>query len=564
MTVAFDAAVPESLASQDPQDFTHTPVGTPRGVLVLISNQTATSTDVVVGVTYGGVAMTRIRSNVDTTTEPGRVYIYFLGSSIPTGAQTVSIDKTSAVVCWATCVTLTAAADTEVIDHDGIDNNVADPQVTLQYGGREALAVCVLMSGTATNPVGTLLSGMSRVADGDAGAYVHTVDRQTTAGTTDFTIGYTLTSDDVAFSAVAVAEVAGSQTVSPSGASIAITGQTALIVLGTVLSPAAGSIAITGQTSAIVLGERLSPAAAAVSVTGQTPSLVLGTVLSPAAASVALTTSTPTVTASDHQVVAPSSASVAVTGQTPTVGLGINASPAAASIAVTTGVFDPDVFDPDVFYTTAKIEISDNQAVSPAAAAISVTSSTPTVVVDVRVSPDAASIAVTGQTPTVETPTVLVPAAASVLITGNVPLISVGDAVVVSPAPATVAVTTSTPTIALSDHQTVAPAPATVSVTGQIPSIVSPVTVAPSTATITITGQVPIVFATDPQTASPDVALIVITGQTPTVTTAPAIPHLPRGAHVSSIVIAPQHSTSISVPGRSTGVAVASYSTEVE
>jgi len=208
VTVAFDAAT-EQVGSADPLSFTHTPVGTPRGVVVLGANGSSDTTDRVVGVTYGGVALTRVQTNIDSTGELGRVYIYFLGSGIPTGAQTVSVDKTAVAAFTAVAVTLTADADTVVLDSDGIDEDVANPQVTLSYGGNSGLALCVLFSGTPDVPVGTLLSGMSRVHDNDLGVAVQTVDRQTTASITDFTIGYTLASDDVAFSAIAIGERAG-------------------------------------------------------------------------------------------------------------------------------------------------------------------------------------------------------------------------------------------------------------------------------------------------------------------------------------------------------------------
>ena len=38
------------------------------------------ATDSIVGVTYGGVAMSRIRTEVDSVDEPMRSYLYFLGA----------------------------------------------------------------------------------------------------------------------------------------------------------------------------------------------------------------------------------------------------------------------------------------------------------------------------------------------------------------------------------------------------------------------------------------------------------------------------------------------------
>src|SRR3989338_6515570 len=62
--------------------WTHTPAGTPRGVLVYVFTRSATLT--VTGVTYGGIAMTAVAGGaaVDTGGEPGRVDAFFLGASV--------------------------------------------------------------------------------------------------------------------------------------------------------------------------------------------------------------------------------------------------------------------------------------------------------------------------------------------------------------------------------------------------------------------------------------------------------------------------------------------------
>src|SRR3989344_6450108 len=69
--------------------WTHTPAGTPRGVLVFVF--TNDSVDNTSSVTYGGVTMTEVSGGlaVDTAGEKSRIETFFLGSSVPTGAQTV-------------------------------------------------------------------------------------------------------------------------------------------------------------------------------------------------------------------------------------------------------------------------------------------------------------------------------------------------------------------------------------------------------------------------------------------------------------------------------------------
>src|SRR4026208_2554961 len=100
MAIAHDAATQSSswTTTPDPFTFSHTPVGTPRGVIVMITINAESGLDHITGVTYGGVAMARVTNGFaqDTVTEPGSSYLYFLGSGIPTGTQTVSIDHTAA------------------------------------------------------------------------------------------------------------------------------------------------------------------------------------------------------------------------------------------------------------------------------------------------------------------------------------------------------------------------------------------------------------------------------------------------------------------------------------
>src|SRR5574338_311067 len=137
MAVAFDAATESvRIDTSDPYTFTHTPVGTPRGVIVTAVHG-VTNVSQINSITYGGVELVTGLETADTTTEPGRAYLYFLGSGIPTGTQTVSIDLTSATTTdiQFTCVTLTANADTAMIDSDQASENQANPSVTLQYGG---------------------------------------------------------------------------------------------------------------------------------------------------------------------------------------------------------------------------------------------------------------------------------------------------------------------------------------------------------------------------------------------------------------------------------------------
>lgn len=211
MTITLATTATEATSAADPSDFSHIGGASPQGCVVLIVHGVV-STDIVAGVTYGGVPMTRRQTNTDTATEAGRTYIYTLGSGVPTGTQTLSVDKTEGTTTLHIVVlTLDAAGDLTFVDSDGINENVANPTVTLQYGGQECMSFGALYWGGATPPGATgIASGCTEIHNVDFVAFIAEEIRQTTAGTSDFTIGYTtLATDDVAFSAVALTDAAG-------------------------------------------------------------------------------------------------------------------------------------------------------------------------------------------------------------------------------------------------------------------------------------------------------------------------------------------------------------------
>lgn len=209
MAIAFDAFV-ESLRTgvTDPHTWTHTPVGTPRAVVVTIINR-ASNTDWVVGITYGGVALTRVTRATDSVSEAGAADLWFLGSGIPTGAQTVSADLSSATTedldfC---SITFTAALDTKVVASAAVNDDQTNPQATLPYASRLCQAVCALFGGANTVASYTSLASQTRLVGTAFGTTCALVDRQTSPGTANFTIGYTAALEDAAFVAAAVSEV---------------------------------------------------------------------------------------------------------------------------------------------------------------------------------------------------------------------------------------------------------------------------------------------------------------------------------------------------------------------
>lgn len=249
MAIAWDASV-ESVrtGTTDPHTWTHTPVGTPRGIIVAIIHGTS-STDHVSTVTYGGVSMAEVIRRTDTSTEPGAAELWFLGTGIPTGNQTVSVDLASATTDDIEFVSMsfTAEMDTQIVDSDGIAENATNPSVTLQYTGRTCLAVAALYGGGAAPSSFTPNGNCTAVQSEDLGAFYASVIRQTTPGTSDFAIGGTASGDDVAYVAAAISETLG---VYATPGSYAITGtDTTLRWVGQMHLKASANIAASAATA---------------------------------------------------------------------------------------------------------------------------------------------------------------------------------------------------------------------------------------------------------------------------------------------------------------------------
>lgn len=219
MAVAFDAASESASftqASTDPQTFTHTPVGTPRGVLVFAVSRAGFPGDPFTGITYGGVSMTAVTGGLasENGAIDGLCKTYFLGSSIPTGAQTVSIDHDTGVTStrWVSCITVTAAADTAISGTPVlIQSSSIDPtEQNVDTGATTALRFAGGFSSAnslATIPVG---ANSTAVNDIDFGTEMGVTCRETTGGSGSRPVGFEgSAAEETAFVHLAIAESGG-------------------------------------------------------------------------------------------------------------------------------------------------------------------------------------------------------------------------------------------------------------------------------------------------------------------------------------------------------------------
>lgn len=217
MSVAHGAVTESAeFSTVSPFTFSHTPSGTPKGVLVGIVQNT-TSTDRVSAVTYGGVAMTRIATIADAAGEPGRVYVYGLHASIPTGTQTVSITHSGgADQKLATVTTQTSGGgDTEIVDFETSNNEAGNISVTIDTGSRDALIYMWVYSGRGAPSNIVPIAGYTTLTTHDFTDNVTRSEVETALTSGSRAAGYTVTASDAALVAVAISEVVAASTQAP-------------------------------------------------------------------------------------------------------------------------------------------------------------------------------------------------------------------------------------------------------------------------------------------------------------------------------------------------------------
>lgn len=193
------------------QTWTHTPVGTPRGVGVWVYG--GNGTDEISTCTYGGVSMTETANSPQllTTGEAGQVSQFFLGASLPTGAQTVECTATGATTTKVgMSITWTAGGDTELVSTALILNaNLQDPSVTLSLSGETCAVAFGAYSGHNTASVSPLTNWTERI-DSSAGTESIILYTYDIVGSTDVTVGWDdAAANDVALLAMAIKQSAG-------------------------------------------------------------------------------------------------------------------------------------------------------------------------------------------------------------------------------------------------------------------------------------------------------------------------------------------------------------------
>ena len=222
MTVSHDAyseMTAEARGPSNPQthSWTHTPSGTPKGVLVWVTAGTGQMTaadNAITGATYGGVAMTKVAEvHLSGASEPGSCWLFELLAGIPTGAQTVAFTaqafptSSTGIYPWLYGQAVTMASGGGSLsraDSDTINQNSgANPSVTMDAGANTGLSYLGGYSGKSNEADLAAAASCTDTGGYDftASATTARVVRQTTPATGTFAIGWTGGSDETAMAA---------------------------------------------------------------------------------------------------------------------------------------------------------------------------------------------------------------------------------------------------------------------------------------------------------------------------------------------------------------------------
>lgn len=214
MAVALDAtSLSAAFTTVTPLTLTHTPVGVPRGVCVVVYY--TTNLDLIGSgeVKYGtkNLIPYLVDSAIDAAGEPITTIMWFLGTDVPSGVQTVSISHTgnSLYTKYATCATFTSSnKDIQVVASGKLQADVA-ASIAVDSGVRSALRVAAINSGSNFGYTDFVPAAGITVQRGvNIGSRCLLFATQDTPSTGSFTMSFTQTlTDDLAMIAAALSEI---------------------------------------------------------------------------------------------------------------------------------------------------------------------------------------------------------------------------------------------------------------------------------------------------------------------------------------------------------------------
>lgn len=269
-------------ANQASFNWTHTQTGTPQGVVVFV--HTNGSTNLISSVTYGTVTLTAVSggSAVDTAGEPCRTDVYFAGSGLGTGNQTITVNRTNnATVMYATAATVTAGANTAIPTATIVllegDGTLAEQSVDDTSSGQNSVRYAGITSGLnnvpATGASSTLLHSIDY-----GNNYTAALVRETTAGQGSRSVGFSSgTTDDRAAVHLAIRELVP-RTETPIVGAFTLTGGAPTLTKASPkqMDGGTGAFTLTGNSADLRHNSELNPVRGAFTETGNDAAVTHG------------------------------------------------------------------------------------------------------------------------------------------------------------------------------------------------------------------------------------------------------------------------------------------------
>jgi hypothetical protein len=459
MAIAYDAFSNVTTPATGNISWTHTPTGTPKGVVVWVVADGGFA-DEITSVTYGGTAMTQVSvsPSLANITEDSSVHCFFLGASVPTGAQTVAVTTSASVqVNLGYCITLTAATAATAVQNSIAftdDAATANPATTLTLS---STTCWVGEAGqTGVNTVGSVSpkSGWTARHEHDFGTaigYLYTYD---TVGSTNVTtIGVNQSSSSLNLIAVAVKEADPNQTIVPTKGSLALGGKIPTIVRPQVIVPTKGTLALGGKQPSLLLGRKIIPTVGHLVLGGKQPTLVQ----------------------TANRWIVPTVGHLVLTGQTPTL------------------VQTSTSFRVEVSWALLQAPLSTGTSIYPSVGHLTLNGKQPTLVQTANrtITPSVGHLVLTGRQPTVDIDRVVTPTVGHLTLTGRQPTLIQNVVVLITPTVGHLVLTGKQPTVTRTTNQTIAPSAGHLFLAGKQPTVVRPQVIVPSVGHLTLTGRQP-------------------------------------------------------------------------
>lgn len=231
----------------------------PRGVVVF-TMQGVLAADAVTAVTYGGVALTKVTGGAaaDTVTEPGRVTTWLLGASVPSGAQSVVVTRTSnTATCYGVGFLLGGSAAIVSYGTPGyMMENGAAVALTINPGTATSIVLAALYTGGSTAPTASTGMTLAQTLSGSY-AYAFGAAYETTPTTGSRARGLVAATDDLAYVVCAFREVAGVVSYAATGRVDAVSGLSGSATVKRAATGAAGAV-VTGISGTATVTETVS------------------------------------------------------------------------------------------------------------------------------------------------------------------------------------------------------------------------------------------------------------------------------------------------------------------